>query len=98
MLASPNPLTRRERRVYKAIYYLTASVWLCFLCAFLFFPRWMWDVNLLDACLMGVNTVAAFCFNCALRMDLRIIRGVPWLLEGPIDPLPQRHPWDFFGP
>lgn len=79
----PTSLTRRERRLYRTILWSTASIWFGCLLAFVVFPGWANDATLLEACLLGANTMVSFGFGWALRADLRVIRGVPWLLEGP---------------
>ena len=42
--------------------------------------------TLFEVCLFAINTMVMFGFGYALRSDLRIIRGVSWLLEEPTDP------------
>ena len=79
------PLTRRERRLYRVILWSTASVWYGCLLAFFVLPGWADHATLFEACLLGANTMVMAGFGWALRTDLRIIRGVPWLLKGPTD-------------
>lgn len=37
--------------------------------------------TLFEVCLFAINTMVMFGLGYALRSDVRLIRGVPWLLE-----------------
>jgi hypothetical protein len=74
-------LTRRERRLYKAIALLSACVWIAGLWFYFLAPGSAQHASLLEVCLLAMNTVVMFAFGHALRANLRIIYGVRWLLE-----------------
>lgn len=78
-------LTLRERRLYRAILLLSTCVWVGVLLAYFIIGDRAFRATLFEVCLFAINTMVMFGFGYALRTDLRIIRGVPWLLEGPTD-------------
>jgi hypothetical protein len=98
---SPHPLTRRERRLYTAINRVAHVIFWCFVLSFFLLPCWMCEMSEIEvvlwSCAGGANGVLGFAFGAALRLDLRIIRGVPWLREGPADPQMPKDRWDFSG-
>jgi len=74
-------LTRRERNLYKIIIWLSSGIWIvAFLAYFLLGDRAS-RATLLEVCLFAINTMIMFGFGYALRSDLRVIRGIPWLQE-----------------
>lgn len=72
-------LTRRERRLYRAISSAAALVWVAGLFGYFVLSDRAHNVTLLEICFFAVNTVLMFCFGYALRSNLRVIRGVHWL-------------------
>lgn len=80
------PLTRRERRLYRGVYLLSIGIWIGSLLAYFVVGDRAFRVSLLEVCFFTVNTMVMFGLGYALRSDLRVIRGVPWLLEEPKGP------------
>jgi hypothetical protein len=72
-------LTRRERRLYSAISSAAAVVWVAGLFGYFVLSDRAHHVTLLEVCFFAVNTVFMFGFGHALRSNLRVIRGIPWL-------------------
>jgi hypothetical protein len=74
-------LTRRERRLYSAISALTAVAWIGALLGYFVLSDRSHHATLSEICLFAVNTVLMLGFGYALRNNLRVIRGIPWLEE-----------------
>jgi len=74
-------LTSRERRLYTAIGLLTAVVWIGALLGYFILSDRAHHATALEVCLLAVNTILMFGFGYALRNNLRVIYGIPWLQQ-----------------
>ena len=77
-------LTRRERRLYSAIGAVTAVVWVGSLLLYFVLSDRAHHATLLEVCVFAVNTILMVGFGYALRNNLRVIRGIPWLEKEPV--------------
>jgi hypothetical protein len=74
-------LTRRERRLYGTISAVTAAIWIGGLVGYFILSDRAHHATLMEICFFAVNTVIMFGFGYALRNNLRVVRGIPWLQE-----------------
>ncbi len=72
-------LTRRERLLYRAICATTLMIWITRLVGYFVLSDRARHATWLEIGFFAVNTALMFSFGYALRNNLRVIRGIPWL-------------------